>query len=445
MRLHAGLPRFSLVSVAVFSLCLACSTERNYASLVDAGAPGKPTSEADANEATDADSVEDGAAQVGPDADVLDGGLNDAGDAADAGPDASSSPAPDSSAEVPDACAVNPCANDGQCTRHGSGFECRCAAPWAGPTCAQPMFMALGILASGTVSYATGVDDAGEVIVGYGDSLEGERALMWLAQDNGFTGPVLLGDPGAQARAVSGDGKYIVGFAQTGLGTHAVRWRTADSSLEDLIPASTNSIAHAANQDGSVIVGVSDGVAFRWTPNSIKYLGGGEAFGVSALGDVVVGGGSGTAAFRWTLDTEMRTDIPGLDLALSSRATAVSRDGEVAAGYFTGEDGSILAFRQDLDLLAQTLGTRSYQAYAADETGAVVGGDSPAWLWTATDGVFELKSVLTSAGVDVEDWYLNRVSGITQGGTVLVGDGTQQAALYGTQAFVARLRPRQDL
>jgi len=249
---------------------------------------------------------------------------------------------------------------------------------------------------------------------------------------------------------VSADGKYVVGYALTGTGQHAARWRASDGALEDLVPTSTTSTAYAVSRDGSVVVGVSDGRAFRWTANSIKYLGDGEAFGISAAGDIVVGGGSATAAFRWTLDGETRSSIPGLELAANSRATAVSRDGSVAVGYSSGEDGSILAFRQQSDRLAVTLGTRSYQAYATDESGALIGGDSPAWLWTAEAGVFELSSRLTAAGIDTSGWYLNRVSGITQGGAVLIGDGQRLGAVLGevlpsSEAWVVRLRPDQDL
>ena len=98
-----------------------------------------------------------------------------------------------------------------------------------------------------------------------------------------------------------------------------------------------SSRAYGVSADGSVVVGWSEGSAFRWTASGeMQYLGGGsysEAFGVSADGSVVVGVSSNGRAFRWENGVLQSLDTP---YPLGSRAYGVSADGSVVVGSAVG-------------------------------------------------------------------------------------------------------------
>jgi uncharacterized membrane protein len=431
-----------------------CANPRQYAPVeVDATATGSTSADgaitipSTRDAKSDVESMDAGDAQPPAEGEAPDASQTDAS-FADGATSGMQGDAESADATV-DHCSPNPCVNEGECRNVSGGFMCSCQAPWAGQTCAQGMFTPLGVLSNGSYSYATGVDSVASVIVGYGDSSTGEQALVWLAEGDSFSEPIPLGEAGSRANGVSGDGKFAVGYGFSGVGAqHAMRWRIADGAMEDLVPSSVSSVAYATNADGSVVVGVADGVAFRWTTNSIKYLGDGESLAVSADGSVVTGGGT-SSAFIWSAVNEMTTPIGGLEMASSARATAVSRDGTVAVG-FSNADGTILAFRAEAGSRAATLGAKSLQAYATDQTGALVAGDAPAWVWTESAGVLDLTTILRTAGIDTSAWYLTRVSAMTPSSAVLVGDGTRTidiplAGLSRTEAWVVRLRPEQDL
>lgn len=172
-------------------------------------------------------------------------------------------------------------------------------------------------------SFATAVSNDGAVVSGYG-SIQGpkNRAFRWTSA----TGLVNLGVlPGAnvpdhsQAADVSGDGLVVVGSSNATVGpfTHyeAFRWTAAGGmvGLGDLPGGSNHSGAYATNHDGSVVVGVSEGLsgddeAFVWT----------AADGMRPLWDVLVAAGANPAATGWSALT---------------RAMDVSSNGTVIVGW----------------------------------------------------------------------------------------------------------------
>jgi probable HAF family extracellular repeat protein len=105
-----------------------------------------------------------------------------------------------------------------------------------------------------------------------------------------------------------------------------------------------SSAAYGVSADGAVVVGVSNGRAFRWTASGgmqdLGTLGGweSEAWGVSADGSVVVGSARNAAgrfrAFRWTVDGGMQ-DLGTLG-GSGSEAYGVSADGAVVVGVSNG-------------------------------------------------------------------------------------------------------------
>ncbi|MFN0130932.1 MAG: hypothetical protein ACKVW3_00115 [Phycisphaerales bacterium] len=204
---------------------------------------------------------------------------------------------------------------------------------WTDTTGTEP----IGSLPGATSTSAHAANASGNVIVGVAFDSNGSRAFLWTpsagmceipevpgsmpgsfgvsAQAVSHNGRVIAGASGlfparwsitrkgillgpptppswGFAFGISGDGQFIVGgSAWTG---HAFRWSAAFGS-QDLgtLPFAFESIAYAANLDGTVIVGESDQRAFRWTKaGSMHAIGGpgfSAAYAVNASGSVVVG------------------------------------------------------------------------------------------------------------------------------------------------------------
>lgn len=152
-------------------------------------------------------------------------------------------------------------------------------------------------------SYACGISGNGSVVVGY--TYNPDSAFVWRAGDAGLTAlPTLDADSGSSARAVSQDGKVIVGSS----GGLAVRW------VDGASPVSLGlaGVAYGANTDGSVIVGRT-GTAFVWRSSAVPQL--------QLLADVLLSAGANLSG--WTLE----------------QASAVSIDGSTVVGFGT-HDGS---------------------------------------------------------------------------------------------------------
>ncbi|NMA97856.1 MAG: hypothetical protein GX970_07070, partial [Phyllobacteriaceae bacterium] len=185
-----------------------------------------------------------------------------------------------------------------------------------------------------------------------------------------------------EARAISHDGRYAVGYSdaagKTGL---AVRWNldglasgggSAAQSLGSLTGALGNSTANAVSADGSIVVGYSadaDGRdrAFRWKEGATNgvvdnpemldmgTLGGHESWARGITRDGVWAVGTSTTetdheiAFRWSEETGMesigdwlaRHDVEIGDQWLAT-ATSISDDGRIVGGrmVYLDENGN---------------------------------------------------------------------------------------------------------
>jgi probable HAF family extracellular repeat protein len=216
---------------------------------------------------------------------------------------------------------------------------------------------------------AAGVSGDGAAIAG--TCLQANNtAYRWTAG----TGAVALSRFGggssqqSTATAIALDSTVIVGAGHPVL-TGAVMW-TADGSPTVLgkLSGDAEATATAVSRDGSVVVGSSTDFArnvraFRWTPqtgmadlgNRIDGLLGSFATSVSGDGRIIVGWGptaTGDVALIWDADHGLRlleaalvadyeTTIMGWKL---TRATAISDDARVIAGYGTNPQGQTEAW-----------------------------------------------------------------------------------------------------
>ena len=233
----------------------------------------------------------------------------------------------------------------------------------------------------------------------------------------------------SQASAVSGDGRVVVGQAQTSSKTHQLFLWTEQGGMTVLLSAPEPIEGMALSPDGDVLAGSSTVAghlrAFRWdAAGGLQTLGtlGGDnsrAYGISADGRVVVGAADNALAvrraFRWSAAQGMQ-DLGALAPNGAASAYGVSADGEVVVG--AAEDNGILqAVRWHnggiQSLGALVAGTVS-AAYAISADGRVVVGssDTDAFRWSSATGMQSLGSL--GGG-------LNAAAATNADGSVIVG------------------------
>jgi len=294
---------------------------------------------------------------------------------------------------------------------------------------------------------------------------------------------------------LSRDGSCAVGYQDAGFSTpfHALRWTQATGPLDlgTLDPnnnSTRSSFATDANQDCSVVVGVSDVTvngatqhAFRWTSAGMLDLGapanGGpnsRAFGVSSNGSVIVGdadfpdpnnliSGKSRKAFRWTQASGFQ-NLGDLQPAGLSIASAVTGDGTVVVGGASTNSGSS-AFRWVVPTppaqpVLQSIGplpghTHAVATGVSDNGKIVVGTSSTfpltrnnvgfdkgagAFRWTQAGGLQDLKQILSSNGVDMTGIALVSVTGMSPDGQWIQGAATTSQTGPGeTVAYIAQV------
>jgi probable HAF family extracellular repeat protein len=237
---------------------------------------------------------------------------------------------------------------------------------------------------------------------------------------------------GSAAFAASSDGSVVVGQAPVGSNSFGgFRW-TAAGGMQPL-PIPPINQAYAVRPDGNFIVG-----PFGWFNNNTGQSGtfgntepasSATAFGVSAVGQIVVGVAGGTA-FRWTAASGLQdiNPVPGQ----ASDADTISADGNVIVGEFQvplANNFVYHAFRWTastgmVDL--GTLGGPESRALAVNHYGSVIVGTSftnqqttsnHAFRWTAKTGMQDLNK-LVSGSVE-----LTFATGVSADGTVIAGHG----------------------
>lgn len=136
---------------------------------------------------------------------------------------------------------------------------------WTDPSQGGNGMVALGLMTAGTFSRATAVNPDGSIVIGRGNSANGNEGFRWTDPAQGGAGMVGLGDlTGGSFRSnsndLSDDGSVIVGAGFSNTGVEAYRWSDpavggAGMVALGLVPGFGASEAYAVSADGNVIVG----------------------------------------------------------------------------------------------------------------------------------------------------------------------------------------------
>ena len=393
---------------------------------------------------------------------------------------------------------------------------CLCAAHTA--VHADPGITNLGTLATNKTdrySNAYGVNAVGDVVVGDANDDTSLRAFRWTEADGMIDLGTLWKEDGlskgrSTAYGVNAVGDVVVGEAEIAANVRrAFRWTlNAGSNTEGtMIDLGTlwkvdgssqgTSTAWGVNAIGDVVVGdaaIDANVkrAFRWTEADGMIdlgtlwkedglsKGRSTAYGVNAVGDVVVGEAEIAAnvrrAFRWTLDAgsntqgtmtnlgTLRTDNGGL-----SYAFGVNASGDVVVGGADSGSG-LRAFRWTLNAGSNTQGTMtnlgtlrtddngySYSsANAVNAAGDVVVGISAsndgsyrAFRWADRTGMQSIEDWLTANGVTVNPDAPKTLeaAGVNAAGDVVVGylDENYHAFIATTKGLLDQVENNRSL
>lgn len=283
----------------------------------------------------------------------------------------------------------------------------------------QTGFESLGSLPGGsdtTHPYALSYD--GSIVTGYSSgSLPGGsnniRPFHW-TQLNGMVN-IDVPETGTGEGAgwnISSDGSTIVGFCYVYGSTvppprKAFYWTEEEGSilLGDMIGGIGFSQAKTVSANGAVIVGQTNtsayGVDYRWYE-----------------------------AFIWSQETGMELLFP--DQSIPGGATDISLDGSVVlgGGIFNGSTRSYIWTREEGATFLGPLPDGKMPSSAMDlsgdgqiAAGGGYGGPDP-WIWDEVNGSRYLEDILIDDyDFDLAGWSLSNITGISDNGTVIVGNG----------------------
>jgi probable HAF family extracellular repeat protein len=344
-------------------------------------------------------------------------------------------------------CEHTDCAGHATCSGDG---ECICDNGYSGDAC-DYYFTALGYgRVTHTEGQATAVSADGLVVVGWSRPAIGSREpFRWKNGSNEALGTLENGYNAIPAD-VNADGTTLVGTAEVsttgGLSTSvAFQWTEGQGlSSPGLLTLGTYSHATAVDNSGDIIVGDGDqdgetrGIIWRnGTPSTLQYdFAAFEPADINADGVIAVGIWDrmpSVADFDST--TDIASWLPLTDGYTSGGASLVSNDGTVVVGWL-GEETNI--YRWQNGQTPDAIGTFILTDASGD--GAVIVGssatDSDAMIWTETDGLQSLATILTEANVNLGGWNIEAATGISDDGKTIVGYGANGARKEG---FLLRL------
>jgi uncharacterized membrane protein len=311
----------------------------------------------------------------------------------------------------------------------------------------HPVYVSLAALVAAPFATAQTITDVGAVtpyaVSGNGQracGLMGDTAFKWAESTGVLPLPPLAGHAACNAIAASADGSFYAGYSSitTSHAPAAVRWSSfGPLDLGSLSPSST--YANDISADGSIVIGRSGELPFRWTQatgmQSLGLSGGWTSAtptSISTTGAFITGfasTASGPMLFRWTA-SGFETLTPLVGNAVS--AAGISDDGQTIAGrsgsglYRWTQAGGL----QNLGVLPG-YSTMTVTDMSAD--GSVIVGyaatgfpsfSNDSFIWTQATGLVTLSSYLTAQGVNLSGWSLQFAFGVSADGQTFVGLGT---------------------
>lgn len=217
----------------------------------------------------------------------------------------------------------------------------------------------MGFLPGGVSnSYGEASDATGTILAGYGDS-GSTRAFRWTTGGGYQVLPVASGaSPGNfnQASGINQAGNIVVGTAGLSSGARAFLWNSASPATSanlGVLSGQSSSGAAAVSGDGSTVVGSSGPFAIRYTAGGGMVSLGSVPGQAWALGEAVNTDGSvitgryslgGEFGYRWTQATGMvpLPQTPSGCIALRPRA--ISGDGKLIIGQVVDNTAGFTAF-----------------------------------------------------------------------------------------------------
>lgn len=272
-----------------------------------------------------------------------------------------------------------------------------------------------GIGSISTYSAET-VSNGGSVMSGR--DISTDTTVLWTPQNGAANLHELMGieqPPSLRPESISGNG-VVVGRIQNE--TEQGQWYTQafiyDSQIDSTtILGSTShyTSAYGISRDETIITGSYEEQPFWWTQEQgiqlmqhpdIPFLQlqndrVSEIFDISNNGDVIIGwSGSPFEAVATIWNTNGETIILS-DEENNSFATSVSGDGEIVVGheFIFGVPNQRVAF-----------------------------------IWDEVNGKRYLNEVLTSGGIDLGGWYLNKARAISSDGSTIIGSGINPDGNY---------------
>ena len=223
----------------------------------------------------------------------------------------------------------------------------------------------------------------------------------------------------------TGGETYICGYGQTAGWTsasndHGFRWRSLPSMLDLGIPGLINGVQ----------------TAYPVHANSVSKLG--QITGQMQYGGSGSPGSGARHAFWWESNNwiVLPTLVGPPTAANESSGRVISADGTAISGWSYPVSGYRQAFWWQRGSTTATeipylAGDDWNEGQAMNRDGQLVGGFSTktgggakrAFIWDATNGTREMKQVLIDAGIDMTGWELEEVTGISEDGSVICGNG----------------------
>jgi uncharacterized membrane protein len=257
----------------------------------------------------------------------------------------------------------------------------------------------------------------------------------------------------------SADGSTVVGSRETSGGLFVpARWQ--NGQITNLTNSQTATIAQACSADGNVVVGGGLNGAFKWSSGAMQTLlplsGQTQswAYAVSGDGQTAIGESHRTTldmrAVVWQSGTAATALAMPPGFTLQTKAVGVSSDGGAVIGW--AEDTSKIvracAWQHgtpvNLGALPVTTGAAMSKAVAANADGSVIIGlsghsdstsgnvaDPVAFVWTQPRGMVDLRNYLAIYGLNASGWRFDSVTGISDDGRTIVGNGYDPTGSYG--------------